>query len=119
MAEIGWTEWAGALAALVFGGGVLWIALKVTEVYEQIPKWENRKYPVLLEVIQKLEICLDAVPKKEATEQLQKIGSRCASCTHLVECRSWLSGELSNNTFRSFCPNTVGFEFLRYQQLAA
>ena len=119
MAEINWTEWAIALGVLVFGIGVLWFALKATDVYRQIPELQRHKHVAMYEILQKLGIKLDDVPTNITIERLPQISFRCAECDHVVECRLWLSGKLSDTAFRNFCPNAANLEYLQSQRLVA
>ena len=120
MTETVWTDWVvAAIVFVVVGAVMLWVAAKIQDVYQQIPKWERRNHPLLSEVVQKLGINFDDVPEEITAKRLPLINFRCAECTHVKECRLWLFGELSNTAFRNFCPNAADLEYLQCQRLVA
>ena len=70
--------------------------------------------PILLgDILGRLDIDVDAVPKRILSLEFRKITRNCADCWHTARCRRWLSGEESKDAYRGFCPNAKIFDCLR------
>ena len=103
MAEFGVSEWLVALAIFLVGAAAMWHADRVQE---------NR--PILLgDILGRLDIDVDAVPKRILSLEFRKITRNCDECWHTARCRRWLSGEESKDAYRGFCPNAKIFDRLR------
>lgn len=106
MAEFGVSEWLVALAIFLVGAAAMWHADRVQE------KGFDR--PILLgDILGRLDIDVDAVPKRILSLEFRKITRNCAECWHTAKCRRWLSGEGSKDAYRGFCPNAKIFDRLR------
>ena len=107
MAEFGISEWLVALAVFLVGAAAMWHADRVQE------KGFDR--PILLgDILGRLDIDVDAVPKRILSLQFGVIKRNCAICRHTLKCRRWLSGEEPKDAYRSFCPNAKLFDRLRW-----
>ncbi len=107
MAEFGVSEWLVALAIFLVGAAAMWHADRLQE------KGFDR--PILLrDILGRLDIDVDAIPKRILSLQFRKITRNCADCRHTAKCRRWLSGEGSKDAYRGFCPNAKIFDRLRW-----
>ena len=120
MAEFGVSEWLVALAIFLVGAAAIWHADRflvgaATMWHADRVQEKGFDRPILLgDILGRLDIDVDAVPKRILSLEFRKITWNCAECWHTAECRRWLfSGEGSKDAYRGFCPNAKIFDRLR------
>ncbi|WP_298728017.1 DUF6455 family protein [uncultured Ferrovibrio sp.] len=79
----------------------------------------EQRSALMQQMIQRLDVDLEASATVALGTQLSRAARTCAYCRSVAACQTWFAGGARGDAYRQFCPNAARFDSLPHKSKAA